>query len=399
MAKPSDLIRKPDVETKERETIFTMIEKQKPGFQLALPPELTADRFTRIAITALKQNPKLQTCTPQSLLGSLMTAAQLGLEVNTPLHEAVLIPYQISQKNRDGSWSKTMVAQFQPEYRGMLKLVWNSGMIDSLEYDTICKNDEFEYVKGENPVFRHLPAWDKDRGEVKGYYACAKLKGGGFTAVVKSGEEILKHALRYTKSKKDGRLVGVWDENFDSMAIKTCLIELASKKLPKRTTNEAIKLYQAAQSVNEIRKLDLDLIGKEEIKPEDLKSEYLDETTAEIADADTGEITEVTETAEKPTTTPVAESKPKTSTKASVKKESPPENVITGTDVVPVPTATMKEAYELVGNNRPLLGDKVSGDFYAKLDAAEKNGLAAYCTVMNEIEEQIEKEKKSLETE
>lgn len=394
MAKPSDLKRETSVQPIERETIFTMIEKQKPGFQLALPPELTADRFTRIAITALKQNPKLQACTPQSLLGSLMTAAQLGLEVNTPLHEAVLIPYQISQKNRDGSWSKVMEAQFQPEYRGMLKLVWNSGMIDSLEYDTICTNDVFEYVKGENPVFRHVPAWDKDRGEIKGYYACSKLKGGGFTAVVKSKEEILKHALRYTKSKKDGKLVGVWDENFDAMAIKTCLIELASKKLPKRTTNEAIKLYQAAQSVNEIRKLDLDLIGKEEIRPEDLKSEYLDEDTAEIVDAETGEVTEPEKTVVIPDSKPVVESKTKTSTKVSTKEEKPEKPA--KTDIEPVPVNVIRDAYELVGNNRPLIGDKVAGDFYAKLDIAEKMGLPEYLKTVSEIKTFIDKETKSL---
>jgi recombination protein RecT len=47
-----------------------------------------------MALTALSNNPKLQECTPQSFLGAMMQAAQLGVEPNTPLGQAYMIPYR-----------------------------------------------------------------------------------------------------------------------------------------------------------------------------------------------------------------------------------------------------------------------------------------------------------------
>ena len=59
----------------------------------ALPSVMTPERFTRIAMTAVTQNPQLGQCTPGSFIGALLTAAQLGMEPNTPLGQAYLIPY------------------------------------------------------------------------------------------------------------------------------------------------------------------------------------------------------------------------------------------------------------------------------------------------------------------
>ena len=60
----------------------------------ALPSVITPESFTRMALSALSTNPKLAACTPKSFLGAMMSAAQLGLEPNTPLGQAYLIPYR-----------------------------------------------------------------------------------------------------------------------------------------------------------------------------------------------------------------------------------------------------------------------------------------------------------------
>ena len=60
-------------------------------FARALPKVMTPERFTRIALSALSNTPKLMECTRNSFLGALMNAAQLGLEPNTPLGQAYLI--------------------------------------------------------------------------------------------------------------------------------------------------------------------------------------------------------------------------------------------------------------------------------------------------------------------
>ena len=85
--------------------IADMIKALEPEIARALPSVITPERFTRMALNALNNTPKLAECTQMSFLGALMNAAQLGLEPNTPLGQAYLIPY----KNKG-----VLECQFQP---------------------------------------------------------------------------------------------------------------------------------------------------------------------------------------------------------------------------------------------------------------------------------------------
>lgn len=81
-------------ENKQPQSIKDWIVAMKPQIEAALPSVITPERFTRMALTAISSNPKLAKCTPKSFMGALMNAAQLGLEPNTPLNQAYLIPYK-----------------------------------------------------------------------------------------------------------------------------------------------------------------------------------------------------------------------------------------------------------------------------------------------------------------
>ena len=61
-------------------TIFDVIQTGAKQFATALPKHINSDRFVRIAITTIRQNPKLAQCNQASLLGALIVSAQLGLE-------------------------------------------------------------------------------------------------------------------------------------------------------------------------------------------------------------------------------------------------------------------------------------------------------------------------------
>ena len=95
-------------------TIVDMIKALEPEIKRALPSILTPDRFTRMALSAINNTPKLGECTPMSFFAALMNAAQLGLEPNTPLGQAFLIPY----KNKG-----VLECQVQLGYRG---LIWHT---------------------------------------------------------------------------------------------------------------------------------------------------------------------------------------------------------------------------------------------------------------------------------
>ena len=64
-------------------TIFDVIQAGAKQFATALPKHVNSERFVRIAITTIRQNPKLAKCSQESLLGALMVSAQLGLEPGT----------------------------------------------------------------------------------------------------------------------------------------------------------------------------------------------------------------------------------------------------------------------------------------------------------------------------
>ncbi|NCC91426.1 MAG: recombinase RecT, partial [Spirochaetia bacterium] len=83
---------------KEPQTLKDFVIAMQDQIAKALPSVITAERFTRIALTALSSNPKLAECDRNSFLGGLMQAAQLGLEPNTPLGQAYLIPFRNKKK-------------------------------------------------------------------------------------------------------------------------------------------------------------------------------------------------------------------------------------------------------------------------------------------------------------
>lgn len=176
----------------------------------ALPSVITPERFTRIVMSALSTNPKLADTTPQSFLGAMMTAAQLGVEPNTPLGQAYLIPY----KNKG-----VLECQFQLGYKGMMDLAYRSGQISTIQSQVVYANDEFEFSFGLEPTLRHVPA-KSDRGEATHVYAVWRTKdGSGYGFEVMSMEDIRSHAQKFSKSFG----FGPWQTNFEEMAKKTVL--------------------------------------------------------------------------------------------------------------------------------------------------------------------------------
>lgn len=187
------------------------ITKMEGEIAKALPSVLTPERFTRIVMSAISSTPKLAETTPQSFLGAMMTAAQLGLEPNTPLGQAYLLPY----KNKG-----VLECQFQLGYKGLIDLAYRSGQVSIIQAQAVHENDDFSYEYGLDPKLVHKPALH-DRGDVYCYYAMFRTKDGGFGFEVMSREDIENHARRYSQSY--GSDFSPWKNNFDEMAKKTVL--------------------------------------------------------------------------------------------------------------------------------------------------------------------------------
>lgn len=229
----------------------------------ALPSVMTPERFTRITLSALSANPKLQECTPQSFLGAMMTAAQLGVEPNTPLGQAYLIPY----RNKG-----VLECQFQLGYKGMLDLAYRSGEISVIQAHTVYAKDEFEYQFGLDAKLNHKPCMRKDKGDPIAFYAMFRTKDGGYGFEVMSYEDVLAHKARFSKAGDSGP----WATNFEEMAKKTVLKKvlkyapLKSDFVRQMATDETIKTTISPEMVD--------------VTPEPIVTE------GEVVDSETGEI-------------------------------------------------------------------------------------------------------------
>ena len=216
---------KNQIQKKEKEMPTTMIgwiqgyEKQ---IAKALPSVMTPERFTRIAMTAVTQNPQLGQCTPGSFIGALLTAAQLGLEPNTPLGQAYLIPF------KNGKNDGALECQFQLGYRGMIALAHRSGELQNIEAHIVYENDYFEYELGLDPKLVHRPAMT-NRGKIAWVYAVYRLVSGGFGFEVMSFEDVENHRKKFSKASQKG--FSPWTTAWEEMAKKT-VIKKALKYAP-----------------------------------------------------------------------------------------------------------------------------------------------------------------------
>lgn len=227
-------------------SIPDLIRAMEPEIKKALPKIITPERFTRMALSALNTNPKLMECTQMSFLTALMNAAQLGLEPNTPLGQAYLIPYQNHGK---------LECQFQIGYRGMIDLVYRSGNVQFIDAQTVYEKDEFDYQLGLNANLYHKPALG-ERGNIKAFYAVFKTINGGYRFEVMGKGYMDQYAERYFQSYE--KESSPWRQNYEAMARKTCIKQLLkyapmTAELQKAISmDESIK-YELAVDMSEVQ--------------------------------------------------------------------------------------------------------------------------------------------------
>ena len=216
-------------------SIADMIKAMEPEIKKALPQVITPERFTRMALSALNTTPKLAECSQMSFLGALMNAAQLGLEPNTPLGQAYLIPYK--NKGR-------LECQFQIGYKGLIDMVYRNENIQTVQAQCVYENDDFQYELGLDPKLVHKPAL-KDR------------------------EDIDNHARRFSQSF--GSSYSPWKTNYEEMAKKT-VIKKCLKYAPLKT--DFVMQMNNDESIKSEINVDMSEVVNEQEDPNIIDQEY-----------------------------------------------------------------------------------------------------------------------------
>lgn len=239
-----------------------MMRAMAKEIEAALPSMLSSERFQRVALTAFSANQALQKCDPKSFIAAMMQSAQLGLEPNTPLGQAYLIPYGTN-------------VQFQVGYKGMLELAQRSGKIKTIYAHEVRENDEFDIDYGLEQSLKHKPLLKGDRGDVIGYYAVYHTIDGGFSFVFMTKEEVNEFAQKKSKTFNNGP----WKTDFDAMAKKTVIKQLL-KYAP-----ISIEIQQAIVADTSVKtKIDADMS-----LVEDESDDYIDTTATEVVEVNDSE--------------------------------------------------------------------------------------------------------------
>src|ERR1700731_3117574 len=102
--------------TKPRRDLFELLDSNafKKQLALALPNALKPDRVVQLAMTMIKKNTALIKCDHTSIIACVVECSQLGLELESVLGHAYLVPF--------GETCTLIVG-----YRGFMHLMYQSG--------------------------------------------------------------------------------------------------------------------------------------------------------------------------------------------------------------------------------------------------------------------------------
>lgn len=215
-------------EMKPAEKIAHLLESRKDSIAAMLPRHLNLERLLKVAQIAATTTPSLLECEIPSLISAIGQCAQMGLEPNTVLGHAYLVPF--NAKNKSGQWIK--IVQVILGYKGLIDLARRSGHIISIAAHEVREKDLFELEYGLEEKLRHVPSM-QDRGDIIGFYAVAHLKDGGHAfdwmptaevEAIKGKSQGYQAAIKYKKDHP-------WISHYVEMGKKTAVRRLA-KMLP-----------------------------------------------------------------------------------------------------------------------------------------------------------------------
>lgn len=211
----------------------------KNALQMALPKVgITPERMIRLVFSAITQIPRLAECTPMSLFNAMIQCAQIGLEPNTSLGQAYMLPF------RDNKTRETRV-QLIIGYKGYIALARRSGDLSSIASHPVYNGDVFEFEYGTNEYICHKPdlSVEHEAKDMLHVYAVAKFKDGGTAFEIMSRWQV--EGMRRRSKSPDS---GPWVTDYIQMARKTAIRRLMNY-LPLSTEMAQAMKYDSENEV------------------------------------------------------------------------------------------------------------------------------------------------------
>lgn len=303
---PSAPVNRPLASMKPKEQIAYLLKSKQGEIAKMLPKHLNAERLLKVAQIAATTTPALAKCDVASLVGAIGQCAQMGLEPNTVLGHAYLVPFNTKRKDAQGVERWVNSVQVIIGYKGLIDLARRSGQIISIAAHEVCEADHFELVYGLDEKLVHKPSLG-ERGDVIGFYAVAKLKDGGH-----SFEFMSKHQVtQIAKASQSKGGYGPWKDHFTEMGRKTVIRRLA-KYLPLSIEFQTAATLDGMADAGKDQHLDANntIDGEFNLVPEDAQQpdeHDIDQETGEIGMSEPAAYpaTPVKRTARKPDPAPM----------------------------------------------------------------------------------------------
>lgn len=134
-------------------------------------------RFDQVKVevwAAMKQNPEIAECTPESMVLAISQAVGTGLIIGKGVH---LVPFnvKVSKRGEADRWEKRLQAIL--DYKGKIELIVRTGAARSIDAKCVYENDVFEYEEGLVQKLRHVPVTNpSERGQMVGAWAIARIR-------------------------------------------------------------------------------------------------------------------------------------------------------------------------------------------------------------------------------
>lgn len=211
-----------------------------------LPSNVGFDVFVAQLRKAIVSNPGILQCTQASLLNAVLEATELGLNISGTEGEGWIIPFKNSY-NIDGRWTKVEEATFIPGYRGIVKLVYMTNLVENIDAHVVYADDHFIMELGMDRRLEFRPNLNPpDKREVLGVYVLIRDKEGGvhFDWVSKNDLDKIRQSSKAPDSP-------AWKNWYKEM-IKGKALKRVLKTYPKFTST-----YADAAANNALRAIEL----------------------------------------------------------------------------------------------------------------------------------------------
>ena len=259
------------VAVKKNPTMKELIEAQLPAIERQLAGTMNSESFVRAVISEVGKSPGLQSADPTTLLGGVMLAAQLHLEIGSGLGEFYLTP----RKERGRDICLPIIG-----FQGLIKLALRSEFVTNVQAFIVREGDEFRYgANAERGLFYDWTPKDFDENrQWIGVVATASMRAGGTTWAYLTRDQVIARRPSFWERTP-------WKTHPDEMAKKSAVRALA-KYLPKSTDlGRALEADEAkVQHLRGLDELEVTRVDEEVLVVREGDGDPLGRTAEEVAE-------------------------------------------------------------------------------------------------------------------